>query len=85
MVGSCCLNFGNGDGTGGTDLYTAFAAQALVDVHDYGFAFLHFQHAGGANVHALFIASAFFFIDVDIPTHESFILLLEYSRSLFLS
>src|SRR5665648_281647 len=63
------LRFRHSDGSRGAHFYAAFAPQALVFVDYHGFLILHFEHARGTYVDALFIAGALIGIDFDSPAH----------------
>jgi hypothetical protein len=63
------LDFGYGYRRGRTDFHAALAAQALLFIHRDRFAFLHLKHARGANIDALFVASALVVIDFHLPGH----------------
>jgi hypothetical protein len=56
------LNFLYRNGPRRTDFHAAFAAQALIHVHGFGFPVLHLKHADRAGIHALALAIAFAFV-----------------------
>jgi hypothetical protein len=67
MVIRLCLF--DGDGVFGTHLEAAFAAQALVRVHRFGFAILDFVNFDGTNIHALSATDTFVLVHDRIKSH----------------
>jgi hypothetical protein len=65
------LHFLNGNGAGRTDFHAAFAAQALIHVHGFGFPVLHLEHADRAGVYALTLPVAFVLVHGHL-IHSSF-------------
>jgi hypothetical protein len=54
----------------GADLDAAFAAKAFLGVRRNGFTVLHLKNLDRADIHALFAANAFFFVDGGVESHQ---------------